>query len=53
MNVLPPKKMHAVEFLVHEGFDKLCFRDDVDLPRTGENDLKVIMKYLIRSKEKI
>jgi len=53
MNVSPPKKMHAVEFLGHEGLDKLCYRDGVDLPRTGENDLKVIMKYLIRSKEKI
>ena len=52
MNVSPPKKMHAVKFLGHEGLDKLCYRYDVDLPRMGENDLKVIMRYLIRSKEK-
>ena len=52
MNVSLPKKMHAVQLVGHGGLDKLCYRDDVDLPRMGENDLKVIMKYLIRSKEK-
>ena len=52
MNVSPPKKMHAVKFLGHEGLDKLCYRNDVDLPRMGGDNLKVIMKYLIRSKEK-
>ena len=52
MNVSLPKKMHAVQLLGHGGLDKLCYRDDVDLPRMGEDDLKVIMRYLIRSKEK-
>ena len=52
MNVSPPKKMHAVKFLGNEGLDKLCYRNDVDLPRMGKDNLKVIMKYLTRSKEK-
>ena len=41
MNVSLPKKMHAVQLLGHGGLDKLYYRDDVNLPRMGENDVLV------------
>ena len=41
MSVLLPKKMHAVQLVGHGGLDKLCYRDDVDLPRMGEDDVLV------------
>ena len=41
MNVSLPKKMHAVQLVGHGGLDKLSYRDDVDLPRMGEDDVLI------------
>tara|TARA_B100001093_G_scaffold452846_1_gene461158 strand:+ start:303 stop:719 length:417 start_codon:yes stop_codon:yes gene_type:complete len=41
MNVSLPKKMHAVQLVGHGGLDMMCYRDDVDLPRIGEDDVLI------------
>ena len=33
--------MHALHLLGHGRLDKMCYRDDVDLPRMGEDDVLI------------
>jgi NADPH:quinone reductase-like Zn-dependent oxidoreductase len=41
MSISLPKKMHAVLLLGHGGMDKLCYKDDIELPRMGDNDVLI------------
>ena len=41
MSVLLPKKMHAVQLVGHGGLDKLCYRNDVELPTMGDDDVLI------------
>ena len=41
MNVSLPEKMHAVQLVGHGGLDKLIYRNDVELPRMGDDDVLI------------
>ena len=41
MSISLPKKMHAVQLVGHGGMDKLCYNDDLELPRMGDNDVLI------------
>ena len=44
MNVSLPEKMHAVQLIGHGGLDKLIYRNDVELPRMGDDDVLIRVK---------
>ena len=41
MNTSIPEKMHAVQLVGHGGLEKLCYKDDVQMPRVGDDDVLI------------